>query len=167
MGKRRSKRPQHNNELAKTNERDQYGIDARFVTGGYAGTENTRRQMHQIFLVPAANTAGRSLGVGPPSDVGDQSGESRWGIFLYGRVREDVAELMGVVKGRWAHRHGHKRRSNGGMPLRPSWLRADREPGPTYGHFGPVYGSVLPSSGIQSAARFHAQRSSTACQPHA
>ena len=72
----------HNNELAKTIERDQYGIAARFVTGGYAGTENTRRQMHQIFLVPIANTAGRSLGVGPPSDVGDQSGESRREIYF-------------------------------------------------------------------------------------
>ena len=38
--------------------------------------------MHQIFLVLVANTAGRSLGVGAPSDVGDQSGESRREIYF-------------------------------------------------------------------------------------
>ena len=120
--------------------------------------------MHQIFLVPVANTAGRSLGVGPPSDVGDQSGESRWGIFLYGQVRGDVAEPMGVVKGRWAHRHGYKRRSNGGMPLRPSWLRADREPGPNYGLFGPVYGKfglTFVGHPVSRPLAFGSKRSST------
>ena len=65
--------------------------------------------MYQIFLVLIASTAGRSLGVGPSSNVGNQSGECHWDTFLYGWVRKDVADPTGVVEGSWTHRCGCRR----------------------------------------------------------
>lgn len=62
-------------------------------------------------------------------------------------------------------------RSNGGRPLRPSWLawlRADSITGTKSCAFDPVYrGSVLPSSGIQSADGSRAVIDTLGCQPHA